>query len=135
MSSYLSVLIQERDISNNKLDSSIIIIYEGKEEIFYLYGRRGVDEVYESYSYSYHYSELNELCHFIKLIVNHEKSTISIDYNNIFIPYKDLDYVDFDYLKNKINRNNEIIAFDFKDFKSIHLKKNLKKLFCIGKYL
>jgi hypothetical protein len=132
MPSYLSVCIQERDITDNKLDSSIIIIYDSNEDLFYLYGTRGTNNVFQSYCYTYHYSEISELCHFVKLVTNHATSKMSIDYNNIFVPDEDLDYVDFHYLKNKLNRDNEIIAFDEMKFKQLHLKQNLMKLFCIN---
>lgn len=135
MSSYLSVHIQERDISDNKLDSSMFIIYDNYEETFYLYGTRGNNDGFQSYSYTYHYSEVNNLYHFIKLVMNHNKSKFTIDYNNIFIPDEDLYYVDFQYLKSKINKHNEVIAFDNMNFKDLHLKQNLIKLFCISKYL
>ena len=134
MTSYLSVFIQERDISNNKLDTSIIIIYDSREENFYLYGPRD-NYKFQPYSYTYHYSEINQLCHFVKLIIKHSISKFSVSYNNIFIPNEDLEYIDFYYLRNKIDRNNEIIAFDMMKFKEIHLKQNLIKLFCIDEYL
>lgn len=135
MTSYLSLHIQERDISDNKLDSSIIIIYDVTEEQFYLYGTRGNSYGFIPYSYKYHYSKVDQLCHFVKLVMNHVISTISIDYNHIFIPEEDLYYVDFYYLKNKMNRENEIIAFDYNTFKELRLKQNLMKLFCIDQYL
>lgn len=135
MTSYLSVCIQESNITDNKLDSSIIIIYDSNEDTFYLYGTRGNNNGFQSYSYTYHFGEISELCHFVKLVMNHASSKISIDYNNIFIPHEDLDYVDFQYLKNKLNRDNEIIAFDNMNFKQVHLKQNLMKLFCISKYI
>jgi len=132
---FLSVHIQEKEISDNKLDSSIIIIYDARDENFYLYGTRGNNCGFQSYSYIYHYSEVNQLCHFMKLVMNHTISEFSIDYNNIFIPDEDLYHIDFHYLKNKMNRDNEIIAFDCNTFKELHLKQNLMKLFCIDQYL
>ena len=134
MTSYLSVFIQERDISDNKLDTSIIIIYDSREENFYLYGTRN-NYNFQPYSYTYHYSEINQLCHFVKLVIKHSISKFSTSYNNIFIPNEDLQYIDFYYLKNRIHPNNEIIAFDMMKFKEIHLKQNLMKLFCIDEYL
>ena len=135
MTSYLSVHIQEIELPNNKLDTSIIIIYDGSEEQFYLYGTRGQNRLFQPYSYTYHYTEVNQLCEFVKLVMNHTISQFSIDYNNIFIPDEDLDDVDFYYLKDRINKDNEIIAFDDNTFKDLRLKQNLIKLFCIDQYL
>jgi len=110
--SYISIHILEVDKTTNKPDSSIIIIYDGAEETFYLYGMRGFDDKYEPYSYSYHYTQLNSLCSFVFLVMSSVRSRFIVEYNNITIPRKDLDYVDHKYLYQKINTNNEIIGFE-----------------------
>jgi hypothetical protein len=126
--SYLSIHIQEKDANVDKIDTCIFIIYDSKEEKFYLYGKRNNNE-YIPYKYNYHYNELDSLCYFLNLIINHEKSFLTIEYHNIFIPNEDLDIVDYPYLYNKISKSNEIVAFEKTKIDFDKFKYNLLKLY------
>lgn len=125
--SYISVHIEE--IESREIDSSIILIYDENEETFYLYGTR-CKGFYKHYSFTYHYTQLDSLIFFIKLVLNNNPFNIS--YNHLYIPDKDLDYVDYNYLRESITRNNEIIAYDgLNKLNTNKLKKNLAKLYDI----
>lgn len=128
--SYLSIHIQEKDENLEKIDTSIFIIYDSREENFYLYGKRNYNE-YVPYKYFYHDTEVDSLCYFLNLIMNHEKSFFTIEYHNIFIPNEDLDIIDYPYLYNKISKLNEIIAFEKTKIDFDKLKYNLLKLYSI----
>jgi hypothetical protein len=127
--SYTTVHFQEEHLG--RLDTSIMILYDEYEENFYLYGTRNTrkNREYTSYAYRYHYTELDAMVYFIKLVMISKNSRITIEYNNVFIPEKDIDYVDYDYLKRKINRDNEIVAFENCKLKAKRLKKTLSYLF------
>lgn len=128
--SYLSIHILETELYPKKNDTSIIIIYDDYEENFYLYGsRRRACDI--PYSYVYHRKELDSLVHFIGLVMDNTASSFTIEYNNLYIPYEDLYYVDHQYLKSKINLQNEIIAYEDVKIDKKELKRNLKKLFNI----
>ena len=128
--SYLSIHILETELYPKKNDTSIIIIYDDNEENFYLYGsrRRRCDI---PYSYVYHRTELDSLVHFIGLVMDNNTSSFTFEYNNLYIPDEDLDYVDHYYLKSQINLQNEIIAYEDVKINKKELKRNLKKLFCV----
>ena len=128
--SYLSIHILETELYPKKNDTSIIIIYDDNEENFYLYGsRRRICDI--SYSYVYHRTELDSLVHFIGLVMDNSASSFTFEYNNLYIPDEDLDYVDHHYLKSQINLQNEIIAYENVKINKKELKRNLKKLFNI----
>ena len=126
--SYLSIHILETELCPKKEDSSIIIIYDDNEENFYLYGHRKYNN-YIPYSYVYHRTELDSLVHFIGLVMDNSASSFTIEYNNLYIPDEDLYYVDYHYLKSKINGTNEIIAYEDVKLNTKVLKRTLKKLF------
>lgn len=129
--SYLSVHIQEIESHSQKNDTSIIIIYDAEEENFYLYGNRDnktIGNYFVPYSYIYHYTELNSLIHFIGLVMDNNNSSFTFEYNHLYIPYEDLDYVDYHYLRSKILPNNEIIAFVDCKLKKKEIKKNFEKI-------
>lgn len=127
--SYLSFCVQEIELSPKRIDSSIIIIYDANEEKFYLYGDRA-GYGYVPYSFVYHYTELDSLIYFIDLVMNEKMSSFTFEYNHLYIPNEDLDYVDYDYLRSKINRNNEIIAYEhIKKIDKNKLKRTLKKIY------
>ena len=128
--SYLSVRILETELYPKKNDTSIIIIYDANEENFYLYGDRKYNN-YIPYSYVYHNTELDSLIHFIGLVMDNSASSFTFEYNHLYIPDEDLDYVDHNYLKSQINEHNEIIAYEDVKINKKELKRNFKKLFCV----
>jgi hypothetical protein len=127
--SYLSIHILETEIYPKKNDTSIIIIYDDNEENFYLYGSRRPCDI--PYSYVYHRTELDSLIHFIGLVMDNSASSFTFEYNHLYIPDEDLDYVDHNYLKSQINEHNEIIAYEDLKINKKEIKRNLKKLFNI----
>jgi hypothetical protein len=60
--------------------------------------------------------------------MDNNTSSFTFEYNHLYIPDEDLDYVDYHYLRSKILPTNEIIAFQHCRLKK-KLKKTLKKLF------
>jgi hypothetical protein len=129
---YISIHIKAFDQETQKIDTSIIIIHDAFEQTFYLYGTRGYDYGYNNYTpyaYTYNDNNIDGLCHFVKLAMFDNHSTLSIDYNNILIPYNEVEIVDYEYLYKKMNVNNEIIAIDGTTLNHIKLKENLSKLF------
>lgn len=127
--SYTIIHFQD-NYSDKKVDTSIIVLYDEYEEHFYLYGTRGTKyEKYIPYAYSYHYSELDKMIYFIKMV---NPKYVTMECNHVYIPERDIDVVDYHYLKRKINRNNEIIAYDSYKLKTKKLKKTLSNLFLRG---
>ena len=63
--------------------------------------------------------------------MDNNTSSFTFEYNNLYIPDEDLDYVDHYYLKSQINLQNEIIAYEDVKINKKELKRNLKKLFNI----
>jgi hypothetical protein len=134
--SYLTVHITERNSVTNEVDTSMFIIYDENEKHFYLYGTRSYKRNigyngYTPFFYKYHYTDINSLCHFVNLVINNPSYIFTIEYNNINIPKNELYLVDYEYLYNKKNNNNEIVAFDKIKFDDFQLKNNLLNLFSI----
>lgn len=137
---YLTLHITEKNSNTKEVDTSMFIIYDENEQYFYLHGTRGYKHKetgnigyngYTPYFYRYHYSEIDSLCHFVNLVMNHASYIFTVEYNNIDIPVEDLPFVDYEYLYNRKNSDNEIVAFDRIKFEDIQLNHNLMNLFSI----
>lgn len=89
---------------NEKQDSDIFIIYDVDEDLYYLYGSRGYVR------YSKCFDSEDSLYNFISITMGFsEKHKVSISVNYM----EDLtDYDDYDKLKNKVSRFNEVVAYD-----------------------
>lgn len=130
--SYTIIHLQDNYCDRNgNVDTSIIVLYDESEEYFYLYGTRGTSDKFNPYAYSYHYSELNKMIFFIKMV---NPQYVTMECNHVYIPERDIDVVDYHYLKGKINRNNEIIAYDCYKLTTKELKKTFSNLFLRGYY-
>ena len=90
--------------TNGKRDTNIFLIYDEEEDVYYLYGSRG------NVRYSKTFDNGDSLYNFISITMgfseNH-KVSISVNY------MEDLtNYDEYDELKSKVSRFNEVVAYD-----------------------
>jgi len=90
--------------TNGKRDTNIFLIYDEEEDVYYLYGSRG------HVRYSKTFDNEDSLYNFISITMgfseNH-KVSISVNY------MEDLtNYDEYDELKSKVSRFNEVVAYD-----------------------
>jgi hypothetical protein len=124
---------------DKKKDSEFIILFNESEQNYYVYGTR--KQIQNSdykliYEYVYHYSRLNSLISFIRIATsklnklnNYEKSNkyetkYVFEINNINICDCELSYLNFNYLLEKFNTHNEIVAYE----NELLSKKKLKRI-------
>ena len=95
--------ITEYDAKGNT-DSDVFIVYDAEEELYYLYGSRGFVR------YSRAFCNAESLYDFVSITIGvSENHTASISVNYM----EDLtNYDEYDELKSKVSRFNEVVAYD-----------------------
>jgi hypothetical protein len=128
--SYISLRIVEKDLTSDSINTSMIIIYDGQTEKFYLYGTR-TNDGYIQYSYSYDYSEMDSMMYLIEIIMKNKKSIFNLILNNITISEEEFELVDYSYLYGKMNQTNEITSFKNISYKKMKLQEKIMNIFGI----
>jgi len=97
------VNITEYDAKGNQ-DSDVFIVYDTDDELFYLYGSRGFVR------YSKTFDNADSLYDFVSItmaVSENHKANVSVNY------MEDLtNYDEYDELKSKVSRFNEVVAYD-----------------------
>ena len=90
--------------ADEKRDSNVFIVYDADEELYYLYGSRGFVR------YSRAFCNADSLYDFVSIAMGvSENHTASISVNYM----EDLtNYDEYDELKSKVSRFNEVVAYD-----------------------
>ncbi len=98
---------------DGKSVTSVDLVYDAEDELIYLYGARGEHSKYVRYEKTFH--DVNILYKFLsELVANHDIS-LSVNYlTNL------TNYDDYDSLRKRVDRNNEVVAYD-----NIKLSKRL----------
>jgi len=95
--------ITEYDAKGNQ-DSDVFIVYDTDDELFYLYGSRGFAR------YSKTFDNADSLYDFVSItmaVSENHKASVSVNY------MEDLtNYDEYDELKSKVSRFNEVVAYD-----------------------
>lgn len=99
------MVINISEYYDGKRDTNVFILYDNDDELIYVYGSRGENASYVRFEKTFDcrctlYKFLSEL------VANHNIS-IAVHYLTDLTNYED-----YDSLKQRVNRNNEIVAYD-----------------------
>lgn len=99
------MVINISEYYDGKRDTNVFILYDNDDELIYVYGSRGENASYVRFEKTFNcrcslYNFLSEL------VANHNIS-IAVHYLTDLTNYED-----YDSLKQRVNRNNEVVAYD-----------------------
>ena len=99
------IVLNITEFHDGKRDTNVFIVYDKDDELLYVYGARGENAKYVRYEKTF--DDVGVLYKFLsELVANHDVS-ISANYLSGLTNYED-----YDSLQIKINRYNEIVAYD-----------------------
>ena len=99
------IVLNISEFYDGKRDTNVFILYDKDDELLYVYGSRGKSSKYVRYEKTF--EDVGVLYKFLsELVANHD---ISISANYLL----DLtNHDDYDSLESKVNRHNEVVAYD-----------------------
>jgi hypothetical protein len=108
----LNITEYDRD---GDLDSNIFIVFDHDDELLYVYGSRGEKG---RLRYEKTFCCASELYKFIKILVHNHTISYAVHYVNGLTNYDD-----YDTLKAKCTKHNEVVAYDNANIYHADLKK------------
>lgn len=97
-------------------DTQIIVLYDEYDGNFYYYGTRNTDycdsKNYINYEGKFHHTRLSALVDFISFLVDGFRNRITTEFHQINIHDKHHDMIDYEYLKHKLSRSSELVAYN-----------------------
>jgi hypothetical protein len=96
-------------------DNRIIVLYDENDGNYYYYGTRNHENQtkYIQYSGKFYYTRIYEFVDFIDILFDKFSSKITTELHQINIKTCEYNNLNFDYLKEKISRKTELVAYDF----------------------
>lgn len=122
----LVLKIEEHDIDTMKLDTTLYILYDKKEDRFVVRGKRFSEKI-DSCTYSFNCNFTEELADFISFIICVKNKWSYILYNYDNLPSTS-DEISYDFLKKHDSRVYEIAGYVNDIFERNELLKNLRML-------
>jgi hypothetical protein len=99
------IVLNISEFYDGKRDSNVFIVYDKEDDLLYVYGSRGENKKYVRYEKTF--DDIGILYKFLsELVANHDVS-ISANYLGGLTNYDD-----YDSLKARVDRNNEVVAYD-----------------------
>ena len=130
----LVLKLEEIDVNdNNKIDTTVYILYDTQKQTYIIRGKRKVTPKYNSSTYSFQCSNKKDLVHFLQYIIckfNLVNQTL-FNYTNL---QRDSNLLTFEFLKEYENRDNEISGYDDTKITTKVLMRNLRMLENINNY-
>jgi hypothetical protein len=99
------IVLNISEYYDGKRDSNIFIVYDKEDELLYVYGARGKTSKYVRYQKTF--DDIGVLYQFLSEIVAKNNVSISANYLTGLTNYDD-----YDSLNNRVNHNNEVVAYD-----------------------
>ena len=122
----LVLKIEEYDIDNGNLDTTLYIIYDKKEEKYVIRGKR-YSENMESCTYSFNCEFTQELFDFITFVICKQNRWTYVLYNYDNLPATS-DEITYEFLKRDESKVYELGGYDRQKFKESELLSNLRML-------
>lgn len=122
----LVLKIEEYDIDNGNLDTTLYIIYDKKEEKYVIRGKR-YSENMESCTYSFNCEFTQELFDFITFVICKQNRWTYVLYNYDNLPATS-DEITYEFLKSDESKVYELGGYDRQKFKESELLSNLRML-------
>ena len=107
----LVLKIEEYDISNGKLDTSMFVLYDQNNQVYLVRGTRVETKNLSSVPYSFTCDKMKDLANFISVAIcdDNRTSYILYNYNNLPLSSNDITY---DMLYDEEEPAHEICAYD-----------------------
>lgn len=102
--------------SDALVDTHLMVLYDETDGNFYYYGTRNREgqTIYKNYSGKFHYTKLEDLVHFIDIVMDGFRSPITTELHQISLNPNKYNVLDFSVLKNALSASTEITAYDKK---------------------
>ena len=123
----LVLKIEEYDVSSGKLDTSVFILYDQREQCYIVRGQRVDTKHTESVPYSFTCKRTKDLVNFLSVAICKESASSYILYNYNDLPMSSHD-ITYSSLYDDESIANEIAAYDNLFYKKSVLKKYLGML-------
>jgi len=107
----LVLKIEEYDISNGKLDTSMFILYDQNNQVYLVRGTRVETKHLSSVPYSFTCDRTKDLVNFISVAIGEENRMSYILYNYNDLPLSSSD-ITYDMLYEDEEPSNELVAYD-----------------------
>ena len=104
-----------KEIHFETVDHNMFILFDTKEQQYYVFGTRRIldKESSDFTNYAYVYSDVKKLISFVDFLGDNFKSRFTLElYKMDTIPDEHIDDVDFDYIRSQICRSNLLAAYD-----------------------
>jgi hypothetical protein len=99
------MVINITEYYDGKSDTNVFLVYDAEDDLVYLYGARGEHSKYVRYEKTF--NDVNVLYKFLsELVANHDIS-LSVNYLTSLTNYDD-----YDSLRKRVDRTNEVVAYD-----------------------
>lgn len=128
---YFFVLCIKEHVENkpNILDNKVYIIYDPTDEQYFCYGsRNNGNDVYEKYSMTYNFGQVDSLVYLLFFAMNKFDSKITVELYSLFIEEDDYDSLDYYWFYNTIDKHFEMSAYDKEDMSIDYMSALLNML-------
>ena len=122
----LVLKIEEYDIDNEKLDTTLFIIYDKKQHKYLIRGKRNTVSI-DSCDYSFNCEFANDLFHFITFVICKKNKWTYVLYNYNNLPATSYE-ITYDFLERNVSKEYELGGYDRKKYKKSELMTNLLML-------
>jgi hypothetical protein len=122
----LVLKIEEYDIDNQKLDTTLFVIYDKNEHKYIIRGKRNSVSI-DSCTYSFNCEFAHELFDFITFVICTKNQWSYVVYNYDNLPATS-DEITYDFLKKYESRVYELAGYDRQKYKKSELMSYLRML-------
>jgi hypothetical protein len=122
----LVLKIEEYDIDNKSLDTTLFVIYDKKEHQFIIRGKRSSISM-DSCTYSFNCEFASELFDFITFVICKKNQWTYVLYNYDNLPATS-DEITYDFLKQHVSKVYELAGYDRQKFSENKLMSYLRIL-------
>ena len=122
----LVLKIEEYDIDNKELDTTLYVLYDKKEHQFILRGKRATENI-ESCCYSFNCEFAKDLIDFITFVICKKNRWTYVLYNYDNLPATS-DEITYDFMEYNDSKVYELAAYDKQKYVKKKLEKNLRML-------
>lgn len=118
---------EEIDSDSGKLDNTMYVIYDKRNQIYLIRGRRRWTPIHQSCTYSYQCEFAKDLAYFIEYSICKENRINEILYNYDNLP-ENPDDITFDFLKEYDHSDYELSGYNNQAFSTTRLLSHLRML-------
>jgi len=129
----LVLKIEEYGSSDNKLDTSLYVIYDKAEHMYIIRGKRFNEGKHNFQPFSFMCKNSKELTNFISFVICKTSlwSYVLCNYDNLHYNSDDITY---EYLEENESYNYELAGYDKVKFNKTQLRNNLRMLNSVFNY-